>query len=123
LLGWADAETHPGSFTTAPALAIPKALKRAAIAIEDVDVFEINEAFAAGVLANTKLLNIESDRVNIHGGSVALGHPLGASGSRVVSTLLGVLRQRRGRLQVGAIGVCNGGGGATALIVENLQAT
>ncbi|KAL8806543.1 MAG: hypothetical protein Q9200_005002 [Gallowayella weberi] len=119
LLGWADAAQQPSKFTTAPALAIPKALSHAGIAPSDVDVYEINEAFSVVALANLKLLGLDEGKVNLHGGAVALGHPLGCSGARIVVTLLGVLRETKGK--VGCVGICNGGGGASALVLENLQ--
>lgn len=119
ILGWGDAAHAPSKFTTAPSLAIPKALKHASIPIEDVDAFEINEAFSVVALANLKLLGLSEDKVNQHGGAVAMGHPLGASGARIVTTLLGVMREKGGK--VGCVGICNGGGGASALVVENLQ--
>ena len=119
ILGWGDAAQNPSKFTTAPALAVPKALKHAGIKQDDVDYFEINEAFSVVALANAKILNISLDKVNVHGGAVALGHPLGASGARIVATLLGVLREKKGK--VGVAGICNGGGGASALVVEYLQ--
>ena len=119
ILGWGDAAQNPSKFTTAPALAIPKALKHAGIKQEDVDAFEINEAFSVVALANMKLLGISEDKVNLHGGAVALGHPLGASGARITTTLLGVLREKKGK--IGCVGICNGGGGASALIVERLD--
>lgn len=120
ILGWGDAACAPEKFTTAPALAIPKALKHAGISdIKEVDAFEINEAFSVVALANMKLLGIEEEKVNLHGGAVALGHPLGCSGARVTCTLLGVLREHGGK--IGVVGICNGGGGASALVVENLQ--
>lgn len=119
ILGWADAAQAPSKFTTAPALAIPKALNHAHITASAVDFFEINEAFAVVALANLKLLGIKEEKVNVHGGAVALGHPLGASGARILTTLLGVMRERGGK--VGCVGICNGGGGASALVVENLQ--
>ena len=100
-------------------MALPKALSRAKLGIEDLDAVEINEAFAVATVANIKLLGVDEDRVNVHGGAVALGHPLGSSGCRVVTTLLGVLKHKGGRL--GAATICNGGGGATALVLENLQ--
>lgn len=118
LSGWADAAKNPSKFTTAPALAIPKALKHAGIKQEDVDAFEINEAFSVVALANMKLLGLSEDKVNIHGGAVALGHPLGASGARIVTTLLGVLREKKGK--IGCAGICNGGGGASAIVIERL---
>ncbi|KAB8596113.1 hypothetical protein FH972_025822 [Carpinus fangiana] len=117
--GWADAAQQPSKFTTAPAIAIPKALKHAGLAIGDVDAFEINEAFSVVALANMKLLGITDEKVNVHGGAVALGHPLGGSGARILCTLLGVLREKKGK--VGVAGICNGGGGASALVVESLR--
>ncbi|KAK8162684.1 acetyl-CoA acetyltransferase IB [Phyllosticta citrichinensis] len=119
ILGWGDAAQNPSKFTTAPALAIPKALKHAGVEQSAVDFYEINEAFSVVALANMKLLGITEDKVNIHGGAVALGHPLGGSGARIVTTLLGVLREKKGK--IGAAGICNGGGGASALVVESLQ--
>lgn len=117
--GWGDAAQQPSKFTTAPALAIPKALKHAGLSIGEVDAFEINEAFAVVALANMKLLGITDEKVNVHGGAVALGHPLGGSGARILCTLLGVLRERKGK--IGVAGICNGGGGASALVIEALQ--
>lgn len=120
ILGWGDAACAPEKFTTAPSLAIPKALKHAGISdIKDVDVFEINEAFSVVALANMKLLGIGEEKVNLHGGAVALGHPLGCSGARITTTLLGVMREQGSK--IGVAGICNGGGGASALVVENLQ--
>lgn len=114
--GYADAEQAPAWFTTAPAAAIPKALAHAGVALLDVDYFEINEAFSVVSVANNQLLGLDAERVNVNGGAVALGHPIGASGARIVVTLLSVLAQRGGRIGVAAI--CNGGGGASALVVE-----
>ncbi|KAJ4287312.1 erg10, acetyl-CoA C-acetyltransferase [Kalmusia sp. IMI 367209] len=119
ILGWGDAAQNPSKFTTAPALAIPKALKHAGIEQSAVDAFEINEAFSVVALANMKLLNLSEDKVNLHGGAVALGHPLGASGARITTTLLGVLKEKKGK--IGCAGICNGGGGASALVIESLQ--
>lgn len=119
IVGWGDAEQQPSKFTTSPALAIPKALKHAGIDKSSVDAFEINEAFSVVALANMKLLDIGEAKVNQHGGAVALGHPLGASGARIATTLLGVLRETKGK--IGVAGICNGGGGASALVVESLQ--
>ncbi|QIW96345.1 hypothetical protein AMS68_001863 [Peltaster fructicola] len=119
ILGWGDAAHNPSKFTTAPALAIPKALKHAGVSAEQIDVYEINEAFSVVALANMKLLGIKEDKVNLHGGAVALGHPLGASGARIVTTLLGVLRQKGGK--IGCAGICNGGGGASAIVIEKLD--
>ncbi|MBZ6374971.1 MAG: hypothetical protein LBE67_08190 [Kocuria palustris] len=118
ILGWGDAEQKPSKFTTAPALAIPKALKHAGVTQDSIDAFEINEAFSVVALANLKLLGLTEDKVNIHGGAVAIGHPLGASGARIVSTLLGVLNAKGGKL--GCVGICNGGGGASALVIESI---
>lgn len=117
ILGWGDAAKAPSKFTTAPALAIPKALKHAGIKLEDVDAFEINEAFSVVALANMKLLGLTDEKVNLHGGAVAIGHPLGASGARIVTTLLGVLKAKNGK--IGCVGICNGGGGASALVLES----
>ncbi|KAL3687224.1 hypothetical protein R1sor_013533 [Riccia sorocarpa] len=114
--GYADAEQAPGLFTTSPALAFPKAVKRAGIDTSQVDFYEINEAFSVVALANQKLLGLDSAKVNVHGGAVSLGHPLGCSGARIIVTLLGVLKAKQGTY--GVAGVCNGGGGASALVVE-----
>jgi acetyl-CoA C-acetyltransferase len=119
ILGWGDAAQQPSKFTTAPAIAIPKALKHAGVSMGDVDAFEINEAFSVVALANMKLLGLSDEKVNVHGGAVALGHPLGASGARIVTTLLGVLKDRKGK--IGCVGICNGGGGASALVIESLM--
>jgi acetyl-CoA C-acetyltransferase len=119
ILGWADAAQNPSKFTTAPALAIPKALKHAGIEADKVDAYEINEAFSVVALANMKLLGLGEEKVNLHGGAVALGHPLGASGARIVTTLLGVLKETKGK--IGVAGICNGGGGASALVVERME--
>lgn len=119
ILGWGEAAKAPSKFTTAPALAIPKALKHAGVRQDDVDAFEINEAFSVVALANMKLLGLSEEKVNVHGGAVVLGHPLGGSGARIVTTLLGVLRERKGK--IGCAGICNGGGGASAIVVESLQ--
>lgn len=119
ILGWGDAAHEPNKFTTAPALAIPKALKHAGISPEQVDAYEINEAFSVVALANMKLLGLSADKVNLHGGAVAIGHPLGASGARIVTTLLGVLKAKGGK--IGCVGICNGGGGASALVIESLM--
>ena len=119
ILGWGDAAREPERFTTAPALAIPKAIKHAGLTEKDVDFYEINEAFSVVALANMKLLNLTSDKVNVFGGSVAIGHPLGGSGARIVTTLTTVLKQKQGK--IGCAGICNGGGGASAIVIENLQ--
>lgn len=114
--GFADAAHEPEWFTTAPAKALPKALDRAGLAIGDVDFFELNEAFAVVGIANSKLLNISTDKVNVNGGAVSLGHPLGNSGSRIIVTLINVLKQNGGK--IGAAAICNGGGGASAVVIE-----
>ena len=119
ILGYADAQQAPEWFTTSPAKAIPLALKRAGKEIGEVDFFEINEAFAVVSLANNQQLGLSEDIVNINGGAVALGHPLGASGARIVVTLLAVLDQNNGK--IGVAGICNGGGGASAIVIEKLN--
>ncbi|PGH33646.1 acetyl-CoA C-acetyltransferase [[Emmonsia] crescens] len=119
ILGWGEAAKATSKFTTAPSLAIPKALKHAGVSQDAIDAFEINEAFSVVALANLKLLGLGEEKVNVHGGAVALGHPLGASGARIVTTLLGVLKEKKGKL--GCVGICNGGGGASAMVVEYLQ--
>ena len=116
--GFADAEQAPEWFTTTPSLAIPKALKNAGLDASEVDFYEINEAFSVVSLANNKLLNLEGTKVNVYGGAVSLGHPLGASGARIVTTLLSVLDQEGGK--IGVTGICNGGGGASSIVLEKL---
>jgi len=115
---YADAALDPEWFTEAPAAALPKALAKADLSIDDIDYFEINEAFSVVSLANQKILNIDSDKLNINGGAVALGHPLGCSGARIVVSLLHILKQNKAKY--GAAAICNGGGGASALILQNL---
>ena len=116
IVSYADASHEPEWFTTAPAKALPIALKKANLDINDIDYFELNEAFSVVGIANKKLLNIDSDKVNCFGGAVSLGHPLGSSGSRIVVTLINVLNKKEATL--GAAAICNGGGGASALIIE-----
>ena len=118
ITGYADAAHEPEWFTTAPAKALPKALKKAGINLNQVDYFEFNEAFSVVGLANMKILGLDSSKVNVNGGAVSLGHPLGASGARIVSTLLSVLDQNNGK--VGAAAICNGGGGASAIVIEKV---
>ena len=113
---YADAAQEPKWFTTAPAKALPKALSKAGITIKDVDFFEFNEAFSVVGLANMKLLGLNDSNVNVNGGAVSLGHPLGCSGARIIVTLLNVLEQNNGK--IGAAAICNGGGGASAIIIE-----
>lgn len=117
--GYADAAQEPKWFTTAPAKALPKALAKANVNIEDVDFFEFNEAFSVVGLANMKILGLNEDKVNVNGGAVSLGHPLGCSGTRILVTLLNVLEQNDAK--IGAAAICNGGGGASALILERNQ--
>lgn len=118
IVGYADAAQAPEWFTTAPSLAIPKALKRANLSLEEIDFFEINEAYAAVALANIQELKISTNKVNVYGGAVALGHPLGASGARIICTLISVLHQENGKYGVASI--CNGGGGASAIVIEKM---
>ena len=105
-------------FTTSPSKAIPKALEKAGLTINDVDFFELNEAFAVVGLANAKILGLDDSKVNVNGGAVSLGHPLGCSGVRIIVTLLTVLEQNNGK--IGAAGICNGGGGASAIVIERI---
>jgi len=118
ILGFGDAEKDPVEFTTAPSDAVPRALKNAGVNQGDVAFWEFNEAFSAVALANMKILGLSPDNVNVHGGAVALGHPIGCSGARIVVTLLNVLKQNNGTIGVAAI--CNGGGGASAIVIERL---
>jgi len=116
--GYADAQQAPEWFTTAPAKAIPRALQHAGVELSEVDFYEINEAFSVVSIANNRKLGLSPDNVNVNGGAVSLGHPLGASGARIVVTLLSVLAQNGGRM--GVAGICNGGGGASALVLEKV---
>ncbi|PWS33775.1 acetyl-CoA C-acyltransferase [Pedobacter paludis] len=118
ILSFADAQQAPEWFTTAPSKAIPLALSKANVDIKSVDFFEINEAFSVVSIANNQILDLNENQVNVNGGAVSLGHPLGASGARIVVTLLSVLEQNNGK--IGVAGICNGGGGASALVVEKL---
>ena len=115
---FADAAHEPEWFTTAPSKAIPKALSKANITIDDVDYFELNEAFSVVGLANMKILNLKNERVNVNGGAVSLGHPLGVSGARIIIALTSILKQNNAK--IGAAGICNGGGGASAMILESI---
>jgi acetyl-CoA C-acetyltransferase len=114
--GFADAAQDPMWFTTTPSIAIPKAMKMAGVDAKDVGYYEINEAFSAVAIANNMKLGIDPEKVNVNGGAVALGHPLGASGARIVTTLLNVLNQNK--TGIGVAGICNGGGGASAIVIE-----
>ena len=116
--GYADAQQAPEWFTTAPSKALPRAVEKAGLKMNDVEYFEINEAFSVVALANNKEMSLDASRVNVNGGAVALGHPLGCSGARIIVTLLHVLKQNNAK--IGAAGICNGGGGASALVVELL---
>ncbi|WNW02803.1 acetyl-CoA C-acyltransferase [Tenacibaculum sp. HL-MS23] len=116
--GYADAAHEPKWFTTAPAKALPKALAKAGVAIDDVDYFELNEAFSVVGLANMKILGLSADKVNVNGGAVSLGHPLGVSGARIVIALTSILKQNNAK--IGAAGICNGGGGASAMVIERV---
>ena len=116
--GFADAAQDPLWFTTAPSLAIPKAIAHAGLSKEDIDFYEINEAFSVVALANNKELGLDGDKVNCFGGAVSLGHPLGASGARIITTLNNVLHKKDGKY--GVAGICNGGGGASAIVLENM---
>jgi acetyl-CoA C-acetyltransferase len=118
IVSYADAAQEPKWFTTAPAKALPIALSKANLTIENIDFFELNEAFSIVGLANIKLLNLEADSVNVNGGAVSLGHPLGMSGTRIIMSLITVLQQEKG--SIGAASICNGGGGASAIIVEKI---
>jgi len=119
IVSYADAAQEPKWFTTAPAKAVPKALAKANLNTEDIDFWELNQAFSVVGLVNTKLLGLDSAKVDVNGGAVALGHPLGSSGSRIIVTLINVLKQNNGKY--GAAGICNGGGGASALVIENMN--
>ncbi len=118
LVGYADAAQEPERFTTAPAKALPIAIEKAGLKADDIAYYELNEAFSVVGVANCKLLNLPSDKVNVNGGAVSLGHPLGSSGSRIVVTLINVLNQNNAKY--GAAGICNGGGGASAVVIERV---
>lgn len=116
ITGFADAAQEPRWFTTAPAKALPKALDKAGVSLDQVDFFEFNEAFSVVGIANTQILKLDSSKINVNGGAVSLGHPLGCSGARIVVTLLNVLEQNNAK--IGAAAICNGGGGASAIVIE-----
>lgn len=118
IVSYADAAQAPEDFTTAPSKALPIALKKAGLELTDIDFFEFNEAFSVVGLANNKILGLEASKVNVNGGAVAIGHPLGSSGSRIIVTLINVLKQNNGKY--GAAAICNGGGGASAIVIENI---
>ncbi|AZI69276.1 acetyl-CoA C-acyltransferase [Cloacibacterium normanense] len=118
IVSYADAAHEPEWFTTAPSKALPIALKKAGLEVSDIDFFEFNEAFSVVGLANNKILGLNESKVNVNGGAVSLGHPLGSSGARIIVTLINVLKQNNGKY--GAAAICNGGGGASAIVIENL---
>lgn len=118
IIGYADAEQEPEWFTTTPSLALPKAIKKAGLTIDQVDFFELNEAFSVVGIVNTQKMKLDPSKVNVNGGAVSLGHPLGCSGARIIVTLINVLKQNNGK--IGAAGICNGGGGASAMVIELL---
>jgi len=119
ILSYADAEQSPEWFTTSPAIAVPRAVKKAGLKMEDISYWELNEAFSVVGIENSRRMQLDPSTVNIHGGAVALGHPLGCSGARILVTLLYILREQKARF--GAAGICNGGGGASAVVIENLS--
>jgi len=119
IISYADAEQAPEKFTTTPSLAVPKAVKKAGLKMSNIDYYELNEAFSVVGVANIKLMNLDPAKVNVNGGAVSLGHPLGASGARIIISLINVLKQNKGKY--GAAGICNGGGGASAMVIENLN--
>jgi acetyl-CoA C-acetyltransferase len=119
ILSYADAEQSPEWFTTSPAIAVPRAVQKAGLKMEDISYWELNEAFSVVGIENCKRMQLDPSTVNIHGGAVALGHPLGCSGARILVTLLYILREHKARF--GAAGICNGGGGASAMVIENLS--
>ena len=118
LRGYADAEQEPEWFTTTPSIALPIAVKRAGLQMSDIDYVELNEAFSVVGIVNTKKMNLDPTKVNINGGAVSLGHPLGCSGARIIVTLVNILKQKNGKY--GAAGICNGGGGASAMVIERV---
>ena len=118
IIGYADAEQAPEWFTTTPAKALPKAITKAGLTIDKIDFFEINEAFSVVSIANMQELKLDAKKVNVNGGAVSLGHPLGCSGARIIVTLINVLKQNNAKY--GAAAICNGGGGASAVVIENI---
>jgi acetyl-CoA C-acetyltransferase len=118
IVGYADAEQAPEWFTTSPSLAVPKAVAKAGLKMEDISYFELNEAFSVVGIVNSQKMNLDASKVNVNGGAVALGHPLGCSGARILTTLISVLNQNDAKY--GAAGICNGGGGASAVVIERM---
>ena len=119
ILSYADAEQAPEWFTTSPAIAVPKAVEKAGLTLADIEYFEVNQAFSVVGIVNTRLMKLDPAKVNVNGGGVSLGHPLGCSGARIIVTLIHILKQKTAKL--GAAGICNGGGGASAVVLENLS--
>ena len=119
IISYADAQQAPEWFSTTPSKALPLAVSKAGLKMSDLEYIEINEAFSAVALANNKIMNLDPARVNVNGGAVALGHPLGCSGARIIVTLINVLGQRKAK--IGGAGICNGGGGASAMVIENIN--
>jgi len=119
IISYADAEQAPEKFTTTPSIAVPKAVNKSGLKMSDISYFELNEAFSVVGVANIQLMKLDPAKVNVHGGAVSLGHPLGASGARIITTLINVLKQNDGKY--GAAGICNGGGGASAMVIENVK--
>lgn len=118
IISYADAEQAPEKFTTTPSVAVPKAVEKSGLRMNDISYYELNEAFSVVGIANIRLMKLDPAKVNVHGGAVSLGHPLGASGARIITTLINVLKQNNGKY--GAAGICNGGGGASAMVIENV---
>ena len=119
ILAYADAEQAPEWFTTTPALAVPKAVAKAGLTMDDINYWELNEAFSVVGIENARRMKLDASKVNVNGGAVSLGHPLGASGARIIVTLINVLKQNKAKY--GAAGICNGGGGASAMVIENMN--
>jgi acetyl-CoA C-acetyltransferase len=119
IIGYADSEQSPEWFTTSPSIALPLAIQKAGLTLEEIDFWEINEAFSVVGIENTRRLQLDAGKVNVHGGAVALGHPLGCSGARIVVTLINILKTYGGTY--GAAGICNGGGGASALVLRSFK--
>ncbi|HRN56626.1 MAG TPA: hypothetical protein PLL71_09250 [Agriterribacter sp.] len=119
ILSCADAEQAPEWFTTTPSIAVPKAVSKAGLQMKDIQYWEINEAFSVVGIENSRRMQLNPATVNVHGGAVALGHPLGASGARIIVTLINILKQNNAKY--GAAGICNGGGGASAMVIENMK--
>ena len=115
---YADAEQDPTWFTTTPSLALPKAVKKAGLQMSDLEYVELNEAFSVVGIVNTQKMQLDPEKVNVNGGAVSLGHPLGASGARIIVTLINILKQKNGK--IGGAGICNGGGGASAMVIERI---